>query len=67
MAGATGAAVYHGRTDGNLFDAMQVFFSVVYHFDGTTAYPFPNRGELMACHSSFGEDAMRQLLILQQW
>jgi hypothetical protein len=71
VAGAAGAATYRGRTAGALLDATQVFFSVVYHFNGETAYPFPNVGELRTqgpnCRSSFGEDAMRQLLVLQQW
>ncbi|HJV09526.1 MAG TPA: hypothetical protein VJ653_07585 [Acidimicrobiales bacterium] len=71
VADAAGAAAFHGRTDGNLFAASQVFFSVVYHFFPETSYPFPNRGELLSqgenCRSSFGADAMRQLLVLQQW
>jgi hypothetical protein len=65
---ATGTVDYHGRTDGALLDATQAFFTVVYHPFGTTAYPFPNVGELRTqgdnCRSSFGEDAMRQLVIL---
>jgi hypothetical protein len=71
VADGAGAAQFHGRTDGNLFDASQVFFSVVYHFYPETSYPFPNRGELLTqgenCRSSFGQDAMRHLLVLQQW
>jgi hypothetical protein len=67
VVGSTGTAEYHGRADGDLFDALQVFFTVVYHFSGQTAYPFPNLGEKLYCHSSFGEDAMRQLLVLQKW
>jgi hypothetical protein len=61
--------VDHGRVEGALLEADQVFFSVVYHFDGRTSHPFPNRGELFTqggeCRASYGEDAMRQLLILQ--
>lgn len=71
MADAAGAAGFQGRIDGVLLDASQVFFTVVYHFSGSTAYPFPNRGEYLTqgdmCRSSFGDDAMRHLLILQQW
>ena len=71
VADATGAAEYHGRTAGDLFEASQVYFSVVYQAFGQTSYPVPNRGELLTqgenCRSSFGEDAMRQLLVLQQW
>lgn len=71
VADGAGAADFHGRTDGDLFAAQQVFFTVVYHFFPETSYPFPNRGELLTegenCRSSFGDDAMRQLLVLQQW
>jgi hypothetical protein len=67
FAGADGTAEFHGRTPGDLFAASQVFFSVVYHFFPETSYPFPNRGELLNCRSSFGDDAMRHLLVLQQW
>lgn len=69
----TGAAEFHGRVNGDLLAATQVFFSVVYHSDGQTYYPFPNGGEYLThddetgCRSSFGLDAMRHLLILQKW
>jgi hypothetical protein len=50
-----------------------MFFSVVYHLDGATYDPYPNRGEFLThdredtpCRSSFSEDAMRQLLIFQK-
>lgn len=68
---ASGAMGYRGRAPGALLDASQVFLSVVYHASGQAAYPFPNVGELRTqgadCRSSFGEDSMRQLLILQKW
>lgn len=68
---ATGAADFHGRVDGDLLDATQVFFTVVYHFFGQTSYPFPNLGEYLTqgdtCRSSFGEDSMRHLIVLQKW
>jgi hypothetical protein len=71
VAGADGSATYTGRTDGRLLDASQVFFSIVYQAYGLSSYPFPNRGELLtqgeSCRSSFGEDAMRHLLVLQKW
>ena len=71
VVGPDGTAEFRGRTDTALLDASQAFFSVVYHFYGETSYPFPNRGELLTqgddCRSSFGEDSMRQLLVLQQW
>jgi hypothetical protein len=72
VVGTDGSASYHGLADGDLFKANQVLFTVVYHFLGNgSTYPFPNIGELRTqgsnCRSSFGGDAMRQLIILQQW
>lgn len=71
IADATGAANFRGRTGGDLLAATQVFFTVVYHFYGEAPYPFPNRGEFVTqgenCRSSFGEDSMRHVLILQKW
>ena len=73
-ADARGRADYTGAVDQDLFAASQVFFTVVWNFSGRTSYPFPNRGELLTqvppsseCRSSFGEDAMRHLLVLQKW
>jgi len=71
VVGADGDATYHGVANADLFTARQVFFTVVYHFLGSgSTYPFPNLGELQTqgpnCRSSFGEDAMRQLIILQK-
>ena len=71
VAGSDGAAAFRGRLDGNLLSANQVFFSIVYHFDGQTWGALPNHGEFNTqgenCRSSFGDDAMRHLLILQKW
>jgi hypothetical protein len=71
FADGSGAAAFHGRTAGDLFEADQVFFTVVYHFLGQSPYPFPNLGERLTqgdgCRSSFGEDSMRHLLVLQKW
>jgi hypothetical protein len=71
VADAAGGATFHGRVDGDLLAATQLFFSVVYHADGQTYHPFPNRGEFLTqgaeCRSSYGHDAMRQFLILQKW
>ena len=71
VADATGTVDFHGRAPGDLFDATQVFVTVVYHFSGETSYPFPNRGEYLTqgedCRSSFGEDSMRHLIVLQKW
>jgi hypothetical protein len=70
VAGSDGTAAFRGSLDGNLLTAGQVFFSIVYHFDGQTYGSLPNRGEFLTqgenCRSSFGDDAMRQLLILQK-
>lgn len=71
VADAAGGAAFHGRVDGDLLAATQLFFSVVYQADGQTYYPLPNRGEFLTqggeCRSSYGHDAMRQFLILQKW
>ena len=71
VAGSDGTAAFRGSLDGNLLTANQVFFSIVYHFDGQTYGALPNRGEFLTqgenCRSSFGDDAMRHLLILQKW
>ena len=71
VAGATGAASFRGGLTGNLLSASQVYFSIIYHFDGQTWGALPNHGEFNTqgpeCRSSFGEDAMRQMLVLQKW
>jgi hypothetical protein len=70
IAGVDGTAEYRGRIDGNVFNALQVFYTVIYHFDGQTYDPLPNRGEFLTqgsnCRSSFGQDAMRQMIIFQK-
>ncbi|WP_436498794.1 hypothetical protein [Actinokineospora sp. HUAS TT18] len=72
VAAGDGTAAFRGKLDGALLDsAAQVFFSVIYHLNGQTYGPLPNAGEFQTqgpnCHSSFGDDAMRHLLILQKW
>jgi hypothetical protein len=72
VAGPDGAATFSGRVSGDPLDALQVFIEIVYHLDGQTYGSLPNRGEWLTqneamCRSSFGEDAMRQLLILQKF
>lgn len=67
-----GTAKYSGRVSGDLLSATQVYVEIIYHFDGLTYGSLPNRGEWETqgradCRSSFGEDAMRQLLVLQKW
>ncbi len=71
VADGNGTAQYHGQVDGDLLQASQVFYAVIYHLDGMTYHPLPNRGEFLTqgegCRSSFGEDAMRQLIIFQKY
>jgi hypothetical protein len=72
IAASTGRSVYEGRAPGNILTAGQTFFWVIYQSDGEADHPFPNRGEKLTaggesgCRSSFGEDAMRQLIILMR-
>lgn len=71
-AGADGTASYRASVAGDLLGIpnQQVFYFIIYHFDGGTYHPLPNRGEFLTqgdnCRSSFGEEAMRQLLIIQK-
>jgi hypothetical protein len=71
VADANGEAVFSGKIKGRVLKARQVFHTLTYHFDGQTYHPFPNRGEYLTqnpnCRSSFGEDAMRQLLVFQKF
>lgn len=71
VAGADGTASFRGALNGDLLAASQVYFSIIYHFDGQTWGSLPNHGEFNTqgadCRSSFGDDAMRQLLVLQKW
>jgi hypothetical protein len=71
VADQLGLADFHGHVDGAVLDAQQVFLSMVYHPDGETCGELPNRGEFLTqgddCRSSFGHDAVRQLLVLQKW
>lgn len=70
VAGTDGTASYRGRADAALLDAGTLLYSLIYHWDGGTYHPLPNRGEFLTqgdnCRSSFGDDAMRQLLVIQQ-
>lgn len=71
VADAFGRAEFRGEIDGRPMDALQFFYSVIYHFDGLTYGALPNRGESlthgMSCRSSFGEEAMRQLIVFQKF
>jgi hypothetical protein len=70
VADANGEAVFRGKIKGRLLKATRVLYTVIYHFDGLTYHPLPNRGEHVTqgvnCRSSFGNDAMRQLIIIQK-
>jgi hypothetical protein len=74
VADNSGNAEFDGRVAGRLLDAQQLQVSVVYHFDGNTYGPVANYAESQGpaasngglCRSSYGIDAMRQLLIIQK-
>jgi hypothetical protein len=72
VAPADGTATYLGEAPGNILAAGQTFFTIIYHSDGAAYHPFPNLGEQQTaggefgCRSSFGLDAMRQLIILMR-
>ena len=67
VADGSGAATFDGRVAGRLMDAQQVQIVVIYHFGGRTYGPVPNAAEATDCsRSSYGIDAMRQLLIIQK-
>jgi hypothetical protein len=70
VADADGEAEFRARVDGSLLEATHVLYSVIYHFDGMTYHPLPNRGEHVTqgddCRTSFGVDAMRQLTVWQK-
>lgn len=71
VADAAGRAEFRGEIIGHPLDASQFFYTVIYHFDGRTYGALPNRGEFLTqgpmCRSTFGEDAMRQLVVLQKF
>jgi hypothetical protein len=71
IADAAGNARFTARVNDNLLDATVLDFELIYHADGNTFGAFPNRGEYASagpdCRSSYGSDAMRQLLIIQQF
>jgi hypothetical protein len=72
VAGPSGEASYRGVADGNILTALETFFTVIYHFDGLPHHPFPNAGEELSvangseCRSTFGNDAMRQSIVLMR-
>lgn len=70
VADATGGAPFRARVDGALLEATELQYLLIYHLDGHTYGSLPNRGEFVTqgdeCRSSFGEDAMRQLIVHQK-
>ena len=72
IAGPDGRATFAGRADAVLLDPYQSWYSIVYHLNGQTYHPFPNAGEHFThddegpCRSTYGHDAMRQLIVLQK-
>jgi hypothetical protein len=70
IADATGRATFDGRASGRLLNATIVDLIVIYHFDGKTYGALANQGEWATqgpdCRSSYGADAMRQLVIVQK-
>ncbi len=70
VASSSGTGEFHGRVDHDLLAASFVYLSLVYHADGQTYYPLPNRGMFETqgaeCRSSYGHDAMVHLSIAQK-
>ena len=73
VASSSGKALFIGRVPGNLLAAAQLQVAVIYHFDGKTYGPVANAAEAngpggpgVPCQSSYGIDAMRQLVIIQK-
>jgi hypothetical protein len=71
VADARGRAEFHGRVPGDLLAVTMLAYTVIYHADGQTYGPFANRSESESqgepeCRSSYGVDAIRQLLIFQK-
>jgi hypothetical protein len=65
VANASGEALFFASVPEPLLDAQGLQVVVIYHFDGKTYGPVPNFGEAKnSCRSSYGDDAMRQFLII---
>ena len=71
VAAADGTAGFTGIAEANLLTPLQSFFSIIYHSDGAAHHPYPNLGEQQSvtngtqpCRSSFGIEAMRQLIVI---
>ena len=65
VANASGQALFLASVPEPLLAAQQLQVVVIYHFDGKTYGPVPNFGEAEnSCRPSYGNDAMRQFLII---
>lgn len=73
IAGRSGKALFVASVAQNLLAAQGLTISVIYHFNGQTYGPVANAAEAAGpvaatglCRSSYGIDAMRQMLIIQK-
>jgi hypothetical protein len=72
IASSSGKAVFYASVAQNLLAAQGLQVSVIYHFNGQTYGPVANQAESQGpvngglCRSSYGVDAMRQMLIIQK-
>jgi hypothetical protein len=70
VAGPGGAADFRGEAEGDVLAADFLRVVLIYHFDGQTYHPLANYGEFATqgenCRSSYGADAMRQLIVNQR-
>jgi hypothetical protein len=73
IAGSSGRALFVASVAQNLLAAQQLQISVIYHFNGQTYGPVTNAAEAAGpvaatglCRSSYGIDAMRQMLVIQK-
>lgn len=72
-ASSSGKGLFFASVPQDLLAAQQLQVLVVYHFDGNTYGPVANQAESQGpdpttglCRSSYEDDAMRQLLIIQK-
>jgi hypothetical protein len=74
IASSSGKALFVASVPEDLLAAQSLSISVIYHFNGQTYGPVANAGEAAGpvasnnglCQSSYGVDAMRQMLIIQK-
>jgi hypothetical protein len=67
VATSSGKGLFLASVPGNLLSVQILEIVLIYHFDGHTYGPVPNSGEANNnCTSSYGIDAMRQMIIIQK-